>query len=116
MALPPELHKIGLRELRLPDATTRLGNRRGLPGNQLVASKGDHVGRYGAAPRVLFRGQAAQIHHDLDRAEHAIGERLAQEVTHSALNISQIYSILDIKDMTCRYYCHSDIHTCGTTE
>ena len=80
-APPPDLHRIGLRELRLLDATTRLGNLRGLPGNRLEASKGDHAGRHGAAPRVLFRAGAAQIRHDLDRAEHAIGERLMREVT-----------------------------------
>lgn len=45
-ALPPDLHGVGLRKLRLLDATTRLDSLRVPPGNRLEALKGDRADRY----------------------------------------------------------------------
>ncbi len=60
-ALPPELHGVGLRKLRLLDATARLDSLRVPPGNRLEAPKGDRAGRHSIRIndqwRICFRWQ-----------------------------------------------------------
>jgi proteic killer suppression protein len=44
--LPPDLHGVDLRKLRLLDAATRLDSLRVPPGNRLEALKGGRAGRH----------------------------------------------------------------------
>lgn len=61
VALPPDLHGVGLRKLRLLDATAGLDSLRVAPGNRLEALKGDRAGRHSVRIndqwRVCFRSQ-----------------------------------------------------------
>jgi proteic killer suppression protein len=45
-ALPPDLHGVALRKLRLVDAATRLDTLRVPPGNRLEALKGGRAGQH----------------------------------------------------------------------
>ena len=46
MGLPPDIHGVALRKLRLLDAATRLDSLRVPPGNRLEALKGDRKGQW----------------------------------------------------------------------
>lgn len=46
MGLPPDIHGVALRKLRLLDAATRLDSLRVPPGNRLEALRGDRKGGY----------------------------------------------------------------------
>lgn len=60
-ALPPELHGVALRKLRLLDATARLDSLRVPPGNRLEALKGGRTGQHSIRIndqwRICFRWQ-----------------------------------------------------------
>jgi proteic killer suppression protein len=45
-AVPPDIHSVALRKLRLLDAATRLDSLRVPPGNRLEALRGDRAGRH----------------------------------------------------------------------